>query len=264
MTLEPLTPADLGSLAAFQPEGWLDIVPIHRYYLGHRFCIPMKIQLDGGVAGIGTGIVYAGTGWLAHIIVHPEHRRRGIGHRIVAGLLELLEKAGCTTISLIATEAGYPVYLRAGFTVQTEYLFLTRGPVWEGPAASDHIETGAEAEELLRLDREVTGEDRSGVLRGHLQEARVYRNGGTLSGFYLPALADGPIVAGTSEAGLELMKLRCARAGKASVPSENSEAAAFLTAHRYAETGRYRRMVYGRPFDWNPRNVFNRIGGNFG
>jgi hypothetical protein len=42
----------------------------------------MKIRIDGVTAGIGTGILYGGTGWLAHIIVRPDFRRRGSTGRL--------------------------------------------------------------------------------------------------------------------------------------------------------------------------------------
>ncbi len=66
------------------------------------------------------------TAWLAHIIVDPEYRKRGIGSLIVCQLLDFLKNSGCETVSLIATELGYSVYKKAGFVEQTEYAFFER------------------------------------------------------------------------------------------------------------------------------------------
>ena len=46
------------------------------------------------IIGIGTGIVFGNTAWIAHIIVNPEFRRRGIGRKIVIKLLNIIFSKG--------------------------------------------------------------------------------------------------------------------------------------------------------------------------
>ena len=63
--------------------------------------------------GIGTGISFEGTGWLAHIIVASEHQNRGIGSSIVRNRMEdLLERQGCKAVTFSGdpmTKKGLPL-----------------------------------------------------------------------------------------------------------------------------------------------------------
>ena len=88
--------------------------------------MPVKISIENKIIGIGTGIVFGNTAWLAHIIVNPEFRRRGIGRKIVIELLNIIKNTGCETVSLIATELGCPIYEKAGFIEQTKYAFFEK------------------------------------------------------------------------------------------------------------------------------------------
>jgi GNAT superfamily N-acetyltransferase len=257
------TAEDLPALPAFQPEGWSDIIPVFDFYLTAPFCRPVKAVADGSMVGIGSLILLpGGTAWLGHIVVRPEARRRGIGGGIVAGLLEKAAAAGCRTVSLIATEAGTPLYQKAGFTTQGEYVYLERptaAPLFrtESTAAqpSDH-------EALFALDRRISGEDRRALLTEHLPQARIVQRMGKPVGMYLPGLGEGPVLAEEPQAGLALLAER----GGASIrlPAENRSALAWGAANGYQETCRTRRMVHGVPFAWQPAALYTRISGNLG
>jgi GNAT superfamily N-acetyltransferase len=73
---------------------------------------------EDGVVGIGRllddGALYA-TIW--DMIVLPAEQRRGIGSAILERLLERAE--GRTIVTLVATEAGRPLYERFGFRVES-------------------------------------------------------------------------------------------------------------------------------------------------
>ena len=126
MNIEPLTKKDLDQLAPLQPQGWSDIKPALQFYLANPFCHAVKIGTSKRVTGIGSGIVFGRTAWLAHIIVDPEFRGKGLAHKIVSHLLEKLTALQCESVSLIATDMGYPVYEKAGFKKQTDYVFLKK------------------------------------------------------------------------------------------------------------------------------------------
>lgn len=86
-----------------------------------------------------------------------------------------------------------------------------------------------------------------------------------VTGFYLPALSEGPVSAMNTEAGVELMRIKYAKADKAVVPAENKTAIAFLQQHGFVGTGlKGRRMIYGKDIPWQPEKYFSRIGGNYG
>ena len=91
-------------------------------------CFPFKASIENKIVGIGTTILHHETAWLAHIIVHPEYRNRGIGKMITQALVDHSYSKGRKTIYLIATELGLPVYRRLGFESETEYtIFKSKG-----------------------------------------------------------------------------------------------------------------------------------------
>jgi ribosomal protein S18 acetylase RimI-like enzyme len=266
MPPEPVINSDVQGLTALQPDGWLDIRPPFEYYLKTPFCHPVKVVIQNKIAGIGTGISFGATGWLAHIIVSPEFRRQGIGSSIVDYLCQGLKGAGCETISLIATDLGYPVYTKLGFIVQDEYLVLKRAELLPQASPSLNIVqlTGTEADDVLALDKNISGEDRGKVLAGKLDTYYVYKENQETIGYYLPALGEGLIAAETAAAGIELMKVRCAAAKQSCVPVKNKEGIAFLKNNGYKEMRRARRMIWGKEFPWQSHKVYNWIAGNFG
>ncbi|MFD6177078.1 MULTISPECIES: GNAT family N-acetyltransferase [unclassified Isoptericola] len=55
-------------------------------------------------------------GWLADVIVDPDHRGRGLGTAVVAAAMEDVAALGLARVLLRASEDGRPVYDRLGFT----------------------------------------------------------------------------------------------------------------------------------------------------
>jgi len=265
MTILPLSRQDLGALGDLQPEGWPDILPFIDFYTQSSFCFPHKVMIDNRIAGIGTGIVHGRTGWLGHIIVSPDFRNRGIGRAITQTLTDTLYARGCTTLCLVATDLGAPVYARVGFEVETEYLFFK--DILPEPSVPDEYIVpyrGGYLSQLAALDRLVSGEDRMMEIERSLEECRLYRVGDTLEGFYLPSLGEGLIIAATPAAGLALTKLRLSNHSTAAFPVDNLNAAQFLHAKGYKEFRTAKRMRLGEKLHWQPENLYSRIGGNIG
>jgi GNAT superfamily N-acetyltransferase len=266
VVIEPIVEAEIDSLRELQPDGWSDIVPAFKLYTTSSFCYPIKVKSDNGTIGIGAGIRFGNTGWLAHIIVQSKERNKGIGSKVVDCLLNRLKCEGCESISLIATELGYPIYKKFGFADQTDYVFFERSEPLKGQSISGNVLpcTSAYAEDIFSLDQEISGETRTELLRDKLANSFVYREGREVTGFYLPEVGEGLIVANNAEAGIELMGLRLSRANKSVVPADNETALAFLVARGYREYNRAKRMIWGKTFGWQPRKLFNRIAGNIG
>ncbi len=267
MHFQAITKEDLGEIRRLQPEGWTDIVPEFDLYIRKSFCHPLKVMSDSKLAGIGASIVFGRTCWLAHIIVERSQRRKGIGSAITEKLIRDLDAEHIESFLLIATEAGFPVYLKAGFRVMTEYRYFKRvSPTGHAVTSPDVRPCQKEQQkDLLELDRKISGEDRSPLLSDYLDNALVYTEAGRVHGFYIPGLGEGPVVAETPDAGLELMRLKYSKAGKAVIPSDNTEGTAFLENNGFvpAET-RGTRMILGKDLEWMPEGIFGRIGGNFG
>jgi GNAT superfamily N-acetyltransferase len=266
-TLKPFTEADLAELPSLQPEGWGPLLPVFRIYLGIPACRPVQVRVAGVLAGVGTAIGLGESGWLAQIIVGADFRNRGIGSAIVDHLADDLLSRGCHTISLVATELGYPRYVKAGFRTQTEYCFFERGREETlDPLDIEALEplTRRDLEAVLRLDREFSGEDRSAFILAHAGGGVCYRSEGRLTGFYLPELGEGLVVASCEKAGRTLSGLRIRTENRSVIPEGSVAGRAFLAESGFRETRRGWRMILGRGFDWKPEGYWNRIGGNLG
>src|SRR5688500_3639509 len=126
MKIFDLFPDELNDLIALQPEGWPDIRPHFQFYFNSSFCSPIKLVADKKIVGIGSCIYHRETAWLGHIIVHKEFRNQGIGTKITQALVERALEINSSTISLIATELGEPVYAKLGFRKESDYCFFTK------------------------------------------------------------------------------------------------------------------------------------------
>ncbi|NLW47692.1 MAG: GNAT family N-acetyltransferase [Firmicutes bacterium] len=266
MNLKPFHENDLQNLRELQPEGWPDIVPPFVNYLRRPYCTPLKVILENKLVGVGAGISWGKTAWLAHIVVAPDHRNQGIGGFIVRQLLYILKNSGCETVSLIATEMGYPVYQKVGFIEETEYVFFERETPLKTEYQSDNIlrMLPEDQVELLSLDKKISGEDRSALLAEEINNCYFYRENGRILGCYLPGLGEGLIIAENPKAGIELMKFKYSISNKGSLPIDNKEGIAFLKANGFLETKKTKRMIWGKEFSWRPEKIYARIGGNLG
>jgi GNAT superfamily N-acetyltransferase len=267
MELEAVCYNDFDEIKSFQPDGWDDIVPKFKYYVDSQFCFPVKAVENRKIVGIGASILLDGTAWLAHIIVSPEHRNKGIGYKIVEMLLNHHDRTKISTILLIATQLGFPVYEKIGFRTVTEYLFFKRDFPWKNePASRNIIKLEKRSfQEIYTLEKKVTGEDRSPLFGPHLENTLVYLQHGEVAGFYIPDLCEGPIIAETDEAGLALMQFKYAKTDKAVIPSDNISGIDFLLQNGFAlSSTKGTRMVMGKELQWFPKKIFSRISGNFG
>lgn len=98
MTLRPARPDDYPAFVALFPELRVDeaVPDAERWWatLGPRTLV---IDLDGLVAAYVYFQVLAGSGYIRHVVVHPDHRGRGLGLRLLNAVAERLRDAGCRT-----------------------------------------------------------------------------------------------------------------------------------------------------------------------
>jgi N-acetylglutamate synthase-like GNAT family acetyltransferase len=267
MKFETITYKDLGEIVNLQPDGWPDIVPEFEYYIKKDFCHPLKTKADNKIVGVGTSIVFGKTGWLAHIIVDNNYRKRGIGYKIVEELLKGLKNHSVETWLLIATEPGKPIYIKAGFRIVTEYSYLKRENPWNELSISKNVSSFKDEykSEILELDRKISGENRASLLSDYLDNSVVFIANNEVKGYYIPGLREGLINADIKEAGLELMKVKYSKVDKAVLPSDNITGIEFLKRNGFVDADtKGTRMILGRNIDWKPQKIFSRIGGNFG
>jgi len=258
--------SDLPKLNSIKPDDWTSITEIHEHYLRSSSCTCIKaINGDDEILGIGTGIAFDSTGWLAHIIVSKNHQRKGIGTLMVQDRITLLrEKYNCRTITLTATDQGYPLYKKLGFTEESTSTIMTRPLEYQSSYPCDENIASAEKKhftEMLDIDKITSGENREGLLTPVLSGGYVYIESGKVQGFYLPQFGEGGVTAITQEAGIALLRERMREEKKIFVPEENLCAFDLLTDNGYTEVKRIYRMILGESFMHSPQNCYSRIGG---
>ncbi len=266
MKIEDIQNTDIDKLKELQPETWTDIRPYFYYYSGSDFCQALKITDNGNIVAIGTNIQHKDSAWLAHIIVHPDHRNKGLGREMASALIKDLHSDRFKTIYLDATDMGYPVYKKLGFEVEAEYIHLS------GKHTDQYLIDSSAIipyhtkykDQLLALDRLISAEDRVRVLENHLPSTILYVSNEKLLGAYFPFLLDGFVLALTVESGTELMKLRMRTKYNARFPMANQACTEFLIEHGYEITGSSKRMILGEKRNWNGKGIFHRISGGLG
>ena len=84
------------------------------------------IALDGETAAACSGLsvielppsygdLTGKKGYITNMYTRPEYRGRGIARKLLDELKNYAAKAGCSTLALNASDAGYPVYKKYGF-----------------------------------------------------------------------------------------------------------------------------------------------------
>jgi ribosomal-protein-alanine N-acetyltransferase len=121
VTIRAAKPGDLpivlaNDRAAFDPIWWHSRDSLARIYRDAAHFI--VAELDGRVVGHAFSDRYGGGGHLIRLAVHPDHRERGIGTRLLAEALTYLLAAGAYPITLNTQADNYAsqsLYRRFGF-----------------------------------------------------------------------------------------------------------------------------------------------------
>ncbi len=265
-TIEDFTIDDLSGIPSINPPDWKDISPHFIYYLLSDFCFPVKLIKDGKFIGCGAAIIHNDAAWLAHIIVHPDHRNKGLGNLITKNLLEIVETKNCRSIHLLATDLGYPVYKKLGFKEDTDYIIYKQPDSdFELDISEKIIGLKEKHKEAIRdLDKRESGEDRFFRLEEHFNSAKVYFDENRIQGFFLPGFGEGLIVAENSIAGISLMQERLLENEIAILPIDNLNAIQFLKELQCTPQRTLKRMILGEKRNWEPQNLYNRVGGYVG
>jgi ribosomal protein S18 acetylase RimI-like enzyme len=234
--------------------------------LSTKCCRCIKVvNNEDEILGIGTGIVFDETSWLAHIIVSKYHQRKGIGTIIVQNRIEyLMETCNCKTITLTATDQGYPVYKRLGFNEESMYAIMVRPQECKNNTDinSNIIQAMPKHyEEMIKLDRLTSGENRENLIKPILNSGYVYVKNNHIEGFYLPNFGDSGVTAITEEAGIALLGERIKEDKRIYIPEENIKAYNFLIKKGYQEVKRIHRMIIGKSFEHKSHYCYSRIGG---
>jgi len=261
--------SEIQQLQNFPPEEWnLDLPRLFTFHLNQPYFYPLVAEADGRIVGCGISIIHGAIGWLGTIIVVPEYRRQGIGQKITSTLIDYCRKHGCTSFVLTSSEMGEQIYRKLGFELHATYFFYKRESIVPIQDVSNVRKMRKEDFHTVKdLDREATGEDRFHFIKRFFLAGWIYTSGTSagITGFYLPDLGGGLIIARTADAGIELMKVRLNRGKKSAVvPETNTIAREFLISEGFQKYDRSPRMILGDKVNWEPTMMYNRATGYCG
>lgn len=232
MHLRTMTKADIPSgMRLKELAGWNQTAADWERFLEASPLGCFVAESEGEVRGTVTTIVYDSRfAWVGMVLVDPEHRGQGIGTRLLHQAIEYLDGQGIATIKLDATPDGKPIYEKLGFVTEYEIERWVLGAHSRPakPESPSELRTGESAslEEILAVDRDAFGADRSALLHSIHRSAPEFTAAlylqGSLSGYTLGrrgSRADhlGPWMARTEAAAQQLLMAFLARSARETV-----------------------------------------------
>lgn len=276
--IRPFTERDIDfALAQTSGEGWDSAKELFETCRVHDSDGCFIAESAGKPVGMVTTTQYTRSAWVGNLIVVPEYRRRGIGHRLMSQALERLETRGITTVRLEADPMGVRLYRLLEFEDQFESLRFRRAPPHDAKKGSPDRLVAADLPVLQTFDQGCFGDDRSRLL-GLLftKAAAVYgtRRRGALSGYamVLPCAAGvrlGPWCAADREAGDDLLQTVLADYRDSliivGVPEMNQTAVGLLESYGFERMPSSLRMIRGeRAAESEPEKLFAIANGAMG
>jgi len=160
-------------------------------------------EVDGKPAGHVFSINYGKVGWIGLFIVHPHHRKKGLGTKLMTKAIEHLHKQGTKIIQLDALLRSIDFHKKLGFKEEFEsYRFKTRirKVTYSNPSKEFKIKSISEADlpQISELDFHYFGSDRKKVLQ------RFYRDFPEFSFVAVDSEPVGYIMCRKSSAGFKI------------------------------------------------------------
>ncbi|MFE6482278.1 GNAT family N-acetyltransferase [Streptomyces sp. NPDC057757] len=271
LPIRRLTPRDLLACADLSEDrGW----PREEHKWGLLLAAGTGYGIDDPDGGLVTACVVTeygprerpDLGAIGMVLVAERHARQGVGRRLMR---HVVEEMGTIPLTLHSTPYGRPLYEELGFKVtgRAEMVrghFTADGPdskVFTRPA------TAGDLPEILRLDEEIFGCDRTHVitrLPAFSDQLRVAEDGGRISGYASawPNMDDhvvGPLIAHdtvTAKALIASLAARTDRPLRTDIDVRHEELLSWVKDHGLAPTGFNAVMTYGipeLPGDWTRR-----------
>lgn len=268
-SIKKLVEGDLDILSDLTPEGWNDITVVYQTHINQDYFFPIKLVFEETIVGVAELIINDKIGWLGNIIVDKKFRNRGLGRKLTQRLVEMANAQNCDSIYLLATSMGKPVYQKLGFQENGKYLFFKKSETTSVSGDNESIipYDSKYKNQILTLDQQAMGEDRSKVLIPHLQKSFLYKDSQQeeITGFFMPTLGDGVIISNNNTAGFSLINER-EKYGmeRIIVPEECTEIIDFLMGKKYTHFRDASFMYLGKMKTWNPQMVYSRVGGYLG
>ena len=252
-------------------EAFLEFSPV-----GNRVCVGD----DDSVIGTVTTICYPHSfAWIGMLLVHPDHRRKGVGLQLLQQACEVLKNKTC--VKLDATPAGREVYLKFGFRDEYGLSRMKAGSVNRGRLIARnpvHALTANDLESVKALDREYFGAERMSLLSWMLDGApelafRTHDEKG-LTGYCLGRYGHhsthiGPVVARHTDAAKALVSAALRNCGNNAVildvPHHDPAWKEWLISVGFSEQRPFIRMYKGSNSEaGDPEQQFAILGPEFG
>jgi GNAT superfamily N-acetyltransferase len=231
ITIRLLTPADLAFADSIRAlAGWNQMPQDWLRFLKYEPQGCFLAEWHGVPAGTLTTTTYGPRlGWIGMLLVHPDHRRCGIGAALLRRSLDYLGECSVACAKLDATPLGQPLYERFGFKAEAA---LTR---WESQSIAEFkcvpeqnvLPYSPEAlKDISLLDQEAFGASRAKLLSPLVELAAhcvvCGASDGTVSGYGVlragaRAFYLGPLIARTATDARMIVQALLARAGGGSV-----------------------------------------------
>ena len=276
LDIRAMAPTDIdAAVALYDSGGWEERRSFLETVLANPSCLPLVGILDGALVATGMATANGSVGWVGSIFVDSALRRHGYGRAMTDAVCERLESAGCTTLALIASELGKPIYADMGFRIDGWYQILEALPMAAAPVppvgTSLRRMRPEDADRVGELDRRATGEDRRGLLGGLADGAWLLESGDELLGFLVQILPDSAaIVAPVPENGAFLLDLlrhlghgRSKRV-RAAAFEWNEDGQSMIEGRGWSPTFATPRMLRGGSIDWAPAMIWSILGFAFG
>ncbi len=258
-----------GAAHAIESGGWGDR-RVHLEFTAERSASHAFVaEADGEIVGTSLGTVNGAVGWVGLVFVSPQVRGQGLGAALTARAIDVLEKAGCGTLILVATEMGRPLYERLGFRLDTNYQTFVAPGLPDGPSDPGiRPITLADAAVVAAADRLATGEDRA-----HLVSALIEQGDGWLltdpagshRGHVIrPPWGGGSTIADDPADAIRLLDQRRRAVGPArdvrcGILDENAEGRRILESRGWTHVRTHPRLIRGRPIDWRPSAIWGQF-----
>jgi GNAT superfamily N-acetyltransferase len=165
--------------------GWNQTVRDWKRFLSANPKGCFAAEYEGRLIGTSTTIVYEERlAWIGMVLVDQQHRSQGIGTALLEHAIRYLDSRKIPCMKLDATPQGKPLYEKLGFI--GEYA-VERWMLKRQPSAKAAGTSFVQIQDVLNLDKEIFGTDRSGLLRSSAEYAPefalVINHGSEIAGY---------------------------------------------------------------------------------
>jgi N-acetylglutamate synthase-like GNAT family acetyltransferase len=206
----------------------------------------LVVEEGGEVIGTGCYISYSHLSWIGNVGIKKSFQRKGYGRKLMVDLLGLIRTE---SIRLDATEAGYGLYKRLGFSDGYKTIAFDISDV-KG-VNDDRVKITNRLEDwMLELDKEAFGDDRSKLLL-NIKGKVIYTQGG-YGVIYSNIL--GPLIAENDEVAERLIRSGVRLGVSGVITTEDKEY--FIRKLGGKKVGECVRMTKGKEVKENRRLIY--------